>query len=106
MAAAKSGAGGCDSGGESGPGVFSKFPLKFQLLGTLLPTAPVFHGDTLTAYSEVIAKRDADRDDAGVVRFRHWGVKHDGTIVFEGEREVLLKRRSHWGRAAPDGGGR
>ena len=68
--------------------------------------APVFHGDTLTAYTEVIAKRAAERDDAGIVRFRHWGVKHDGTIVFEGEREVLLKRRSHWGRATPDGGGR
>ena len=60
--------------------------------------APVFHGDTLYAYTEVLEKRDAERDDAGVVRFRHWGVKHDGTVVFEGEREVLLKRRSHWGR--------
>src|SRR5439155_27232372 len=60
--------------------------------------APVFHGDTLTAYTEVIGKRDADRDDAGIVRFKHWGVKQDGTIVFEGEREVLLKRRSHWVR--------
>ena len=35
-------------------------------------------------------------DDAGIVRFKHWGVKQDGTIVFEGEREVLIKRRSHW----------
>jgi itaconyl-CoA hydratase len=59
--------------------------------------APVFHGDSLTAYSKVLSKRDADREDAGVVRFKHWGVKHDGTVVFEGEREVLLKRRSHWG---------
>jgi itaconyl-CoA hydratase len=58
--------------------------------------APVFHGDSLTAYTEVLAKRDSDRDDAGIVRFKHWGVKHDGTVVFEGEREVLLKRRSHW----------
>jgi hypothetical protein len=37
------------------------------------------------------------------VRFKHWGTKQDGTIVFEGEREVLLKRRSHW--AAGDAGG-
>jgi len=59
--------------------------------------APVFHGDTLTAYTEVLAKRDADREDAGIVRFKHWGVKQDDTIVFEGEREVLIKRRSHWG---------
>ena len=60
-------------------------------------TSPVFHGDTLYAYSEVLEKRDADRDDAGIVRFKHWGTKHDGTIVFEGERTVLIKRRSHWG---------
>ena len=59
--------------------------------------APVFHGDTLYAYTEVLATRDADRPDAGVVRFKHWGAKQDGTIVFEGEREVLIKRRSHWG---------
>jgi acyl dehydratase len=58
--------------------------------------APVFHGDTLTAYSEVLETRPADRDDAGIVRFKHWGVKQDDTIVFEGEREVLIKRRSHW----------
>jgi acyl dehydratase len=60
--------------------------------------APVFHGDSLTAYTEVLAKRAADRDDAGIVRFKHWGVKHDGTVVFEGEREVLIKRRSHWAK--------
>jgi len=58
--------------------------------------APVYHGDSLTAYTEVLAKRDGERDDAGIVRFKHWGAKQDGTIVFEGEREVLVKRRSHW----------
>lgn len=58
--------------------------------------APVFHGDTLTAYSEVLDVRDSDREDAGIVRFKHWGVKQDGTTVFEGEREVLIKRRTHW----------
>ncbi len=66
-------------------------------LDSLKFRAPVFHGDTLTAYTEVLAKRDADREDAGIVRFKHWGVKQDDTIVFEGEREVLIKRRSHWG---------
>ena len=59
--------------------------------------APVFLGDTLTAYTEVLETSDCDREDAGVVRFKHWGLKQDGTIVFEGEREVLIKRRSHWG---------
>ena len=60
-------------------------------------TAPVFHGDTLYAFTEVLEKRDSDREDAGVVRFKHWGTKQDGKIVFEGERTVLIKRRSHWG---------
>ena len=58
--------------------------------------APVFHGDTLTAYTEVLETRDAEREDAGLVRFKHWGLKQDDTVVFEGEREVLIKRRSHW----------
>ncbi len=56
-------------------------------------TAPVFHGDTLYAYSEVVKTSDGDRPDAGVVVFRHHGYKQDGTKVFEGERRVLLKRR-------------
>lgn len=58
---------------------------------------PVFHGDTLTAYSEVLEVTPADRDDAGVVRFKHYGVNQHEKIVFEGERTVLIKRRSHWG---------
>ena len=59
--------------------------------------APVFHGDTLTAYTQVLEVRGAEQPDAGVVRFKHWGLKQDDTVVFEGEREVLVKRRSHWG---------
>jgi acyl dehydratase len=64
--------------------------------------APVHHGDTLYAYTEVIGvEPTADRVDAGVVTFRHWGVTHDDRVVFTGVRDVLLKRRSHWaGEAA------
>src|SRR5947199_8896392 len=57
-------------------------------------TAPVFHGDTLYAYTEVLATDDGDRPDAGAVRFKHWGVKQDQSVVFEGERTVLIKRRA------------
>lgn len=57
---------------------------------------PVFHGDTLTAYTAVLEVRPADRDDGGIVRFKHYGTRQDGSIVFEGERTVLMKRRSHW----------
>ncbi|HXX03992.1 MAG TPA: MaoC family dehydratase [Xanthobacteraceae bacterium] len=59
-------------------------------------SAPVFHGDTLYAFSEVLASGPADRPDAGIVTFRHWGVNQDEKVVFEGERRVLIKRRSHW----------
>jgi acyl dehydratase len=59
--------------------------------------APVFHGDTLYAYSEVLETAGSrERDDAGEVLFRHWGVNQDDKVVFEGERRVLLKRRAHW----------
>lgn len=57
---------------------------------------PVHHGDTLYAFSEVLETRDSDRPDAGIVRFAHRGLNQDGNVVFEGERTVLIKRRSHW----------
>jgi itaconyl-CoA hydratase len=58
---------------------------------------PVHHGDTITAYTEVLEAGDApDRDDAGIVRFKHWGRNQRGDIVCELERTVLVKRRSHW----------
>jgi itaconyl-CoA hydratase len=59
-------------------------------------SAPVFHGDTLYSFTEVLAAAPADRADAGVVTFRHWGINQDDRVVFEGERRVLVKRRSHW----------
>jgi len=55
--------------------------------------APVRHGDTLYAYSEVLDKHDGDRPGAGEVRFRHYGVNQDRRLVFQGERRVLLRRR-------------
>jgi acyl dehydratase len=57
---------------------------------------PVVHGDTLYAYSEVLTVEDADREDAGVVTFRHYGVNQDDKQVFQGDRRMLIKRRSHW----------
>jgi acyl dehydratase len=56
--------------------------------------SPVFHGDTLYAYSEVLAKEDAGRPDAGIVVFQHWGVNQEDKFVFEGQRRILVKRRS------------
>jgi itaconyl-CoA hydratase len=42
------------------------------------------------------ARPAPDREDVGLVTFKHWGVTHDDRVVFEGERTVLVKRRSHW----------
>ncbi|MCZ6870207.1 MAG: MaoC family dehydratase [Gammaproteobacteria bacterium] len=58
--------------------------------------APVFHGDTLYAFTLVLGKEDGDREDAGIVHFKHWGVNQNEQTVFEGERKVLVKRRSHY----------
>ena len=59
--------------------------------------SPVHHGDTLYALTEVLATDDSpDHPDAGIVRFKHWGITHEDRLVFEGERLVLVKRRSHW----------
>ena len=59
--------------------------------------SPVHHGDTIYAYTEVLGSEPApDRDDAGLVTFKHWGATHEDRLVFEGERTVLIKKRSHW----------
>lgn len=58
---------------------------------------PVTHGDTLYAFSEVLSKSDAGREDAGIVVFRHYGVNQRDELVAQVERKALIKRRSHWG---------
>jgi itaconyl-CoA hydratase len=54
--------------------------------------APVKHGDTVYALTEVIDLQPADA--GGIMQVRHWGITHDSRVVFEGERTVLLKRRA------------
>ena len=55
---------------------------------------PVCHGDTLYAYTEVLETAATDNPAEGRVCFKHWGVNQRDEIVFEGERQVLLKRHS------------
>jgi len=57
--------------------------------------APVFHGDTLYAYTEVLATEPAEQADAGVVTFKHFGINQKDQLVFEGERRVLIKRQAN-----------
>lgn len=55
--------------------------------------APVFAGDTIIAFTEVVGVSDADDPRAGMAHFKDWGVNQNDKIVFEGERKVLVKRR-------------
>lgn len=57
---------------------------------------PVHHGDTLYAFTEVLEKTEGDRPDAGVIRFKHFGINQDDKLVYEGERTVRIKRRPAW----------
>jgi itaconyl-CoA hydratase len=58
---------------------------------------PVFADDTLHARSEVLEIRDdPERSDAGIVRYRFVGTNQDGNTVAEGERTLLVKKRTAW----------
>lgn len=56
----------------------------------------VFHGDTLYAYSKVLQKRKSDREDAGVLVFKHYGINQNKELVAEIERTALIKKKSYW----------
>src|SRR6185436_14500577 len=57
--------------------------------------APVFHGDTLFAESEVLEVTPSrSKPDRGVVRVHTRVYKDDGTLVAEFRRAVLVPRRS------------
>jgi acyl dehydratase len=56
--------------------------------------APVFHGDTLFAESEVLDLRASEsKPDRGVVKVHTRIYKQDGTLVAEFKRTVLVPRR-------------
>jgi acyl dehydratase len=56
--------------------------------------APVFHGDTVYAETEVLEKRpSSSKPDRGIVRLLHRGVNQEGKVVVEIERTALFLRR-------------
>lgn len=59
-------------------------------------TTPVLHGDTLYAFTEVLSKADSHREDAGIVRFKHYGINQHDKLCVQAERTALIKRKSHW----------
>ena len=59
-------------------------------------THPVFAGDTLSAESEVLAKRDSgSRPTAGIVTVKTTGFNQDGAIVCSFTRMILIPRLGH-----------
>ena len=58
--------------------------------------APVFHGDTLFAESEVLSKRESDsRDHVGIVTTELRTYNQDGDLVLSLERTPMVLKRSH-----------
>jgi len=59
-------------------------------------THPLFPGDTLTAESEVINKRESkSRPTQGIVAVRTTGRKQTGDVVCTFERTMLIWKRGH-----------
>lgn len=57
--------------------------------------APVFHGDTIHAETEVLETRSSrSRPEAGIVLFEHRGFNQAGTLVVNAQRRALMRRRS------------
>jgi itaconyl-CoA hydratase len=55
---------------------------------------PVFEGDTIYSYSEVLDKREsAKRPDVGVVKVKTTGVNQDNKIVIEFKRTFMVYKR-------------
>jgi acyl dehydratase len=55
--------------------------------------APVYHGDTLYAFSDVVASLPDPVAGGGIVSFRHRGFNQDNVLVFSGERRALIRSR-------------
>lgn len=54
----------------------------------------VFHGDTLYAETEIVAKRESkSRPDAGIITMKHIGRNQRGEIVVEVTRTALFLRK-------------
>jgi len=56
--------------------------------------APVFEGDTIYSYSEVVATRESkSRPNVGIVTVKTTGYNQDGTVVITFNRTVMVYKR-------------
>ncbi len=75
----------------------SENALEEVMLDKLRLPSPVYHGDTLYAESEVLAREETDRyPGAGLVHFKVIGKNQNGQVVFEGERKVIIKKKEFY----------
>ena len=59
-------------------------------------THPVYAGDTLHAWSEVLEVRESQsRPTMGIVKLKTTGVNQDGAVVIEFKRTILVYKRAH-----------
>jgi itaconyl-CoA hydratase len=55
---------------------------------------PVFEGDTIYSQSAVLEKRESkSRPNVGIVRFKTTGYTHEGTVVIEFKRTIMIYKR-------------
>lgn len=66
--------------------------------------APVFHGDTLYALTNVLETIASPNDMSGTVTFRHRGINQSDVVVFECIRTVILRRRQLVNNPSTNGG--
>jgi itaconyl-CoA hydratase len=71
----------------------SENALQELSLDKLRLKVPVVEGDTLYSVTEILDCAPAERADAGVVTFKHYGFNQRDEIVCELERRVLIRRR-------------
>ncbi|GEN35544.1 MULTISPECIES: MaoC family dehydratase [Aneurinibacillus] len=57
---------------------------------------PVFEGDTIYSYSEVLEKRESkSRPNVGIVKVKTSGYNQDGKVVIEFKRTFMVYKRGH-----------
>ena len=52
--------------------------------------APVYPGDTLRAYTQVLERKDRGADKPGIARIRTVGINQDGRVVLQYERKIFV----------------
>jgi acyl dehydratase len=59
-------------------------------------THPVFAGDTLHAWSEVLEVRESQsRPTMGIVKIKTSGANQEGVVVMEFKRTIMVYKRDH-----------